>query len=71
MTWNKEQKQALAVCAGATGLIGVVIGYTTSTKTRWGIAEWIKDYPADFIVWLLIGAAIGGAGVFAYRSFSN
>ncbi len=70
MRWSNDHKIALAVCSGAAGLIGLGVGYATS-RNWYGIIDWIKDSTGDAITWLLIGAAVGAALIFAYRTFSN
>src|SRR5437773_2034463 len=44
VNWSNEQKQAVAGCAGATGSIGDVTAFTTSTSTRGGIVAWMMDH---------------------------
>jgi hypothetical protein len=70
MNWTKEQRFALAACSIASGLVSLGIGYSTS-RNRYGIIDWLKDSTADAFLWALIGAVVGGAAIFVYRSFSN
>src|SRR5437879_6225227 len=73
LDWKPEHRAGMAVASAAGAVVSIVVGYANNDwrLRRAGFSYWLSHYPADVLMWAIVGALVVGAAVYSYRVFST
>jgi len=69
--WKTEHLIAIAICTTAGGLLGLMIGFVLDRGFGWTFSAWFARNSGEAFLWIVTGALVVGAPLYAWRSFSR